>query len=149
MRVPRAVPRRRGSGPARPEPVADQAPPARAVPRPRRARAPRTPFVLLVVGLLCGGLVSLLLLNTVLAQDSFLANELRNDTKRLRQEKQEKKNRNAQLEMPGVLAGNAEKQGQQPDWERARVIVPDGSASRAASGGQKLVGREQTEGTGR
>ncbi|MBB2912856.1 hypothetical protein FHS43_004151 [Streptosporangium becharense] len=105
--------------------------------------------MLLVVGLLGGGLVSLLLLNTVLAQDSFRASELRRDTKHLRLEKQEKANRNAQMEMPGTLAGNAEKQGQQPDWETSRVIVPDGSAGRTASESLNPVGRERAEGTGR
>ena len=43
----------------------------------RPARRQRAPFVLLVVGLLCGGLVSLLLLNTVLAQDSIADARLR------------------------------------------------------------------------
>ncbi|MEU8269486.1 hypothetical protein AB0B89_20290, partial [Sphaerisporangium sp. NPDC049002] len=56
----------------------------------RRASAPRAPFVLLVVGLLCGGLVSLLLLNLVLAQDSFRVNDLRKTTEQLRQQAQDK-----------------------------------------------------------
>ncbi|MFL6054539.1 MAG: hypothetical protein ACJ72W_16715 [Actinoallomurus sp.] len=62
--------------------------PPRQVPRrtaPPRARAP---FVLLVVGLLGGALVSLLLLNTVLAQDAFTLSELQRDNRQLAERKQ-------------------------------------------------------------
>lgn len=99
------------SAPSRPERTVRRAAPPRparrgAVTRPvtagdavaetaRRASAPRSapraPFVLLVVGLLCGGLVSLLLLNLVLAQDSFRVNDLRKTTEQLHQQAQDKK----------------------------------------------------------
>ncbi|GAA3117024.1 hypothetical protein GCM10010485_64250 [Streptosporangium carneum] len=102
-----------------------------------------------MVGLLCGGLVSLLLLNTILAQDSFRANELRNGNNQLRQKKEELKHLNAQMDTPEWLAQNAEKQGQQPDWDDLNVIT-DGSANgKAASDGQTPAGQERVPGTGR
>lgn len=119
--------------------------------------------MLLVVGLLCGGLVSLLLLNTILAQDSFRANELRNGNNQLRQKKESLKHQNALMDTPEWLAKNAENQGQEPDWDKPNVITPDrpasgtasdGSAdvsadSRAASDGQTPAGQERVPGTGR
>ncbi|MDF9812656.1 hypothetical protein M2266_001887 [Streptomyces sp. SPB162] len=46
----------------------------------RSATAARAPFVLLVVTLLAGGLISLLLLNGAVNQDSFELNRLQKDT---------------------------------------------------------------------
>ncbi|MFJ2029359.1 hypothetical protein [Streptosporangium sp. NPDC087985] len=128
-------------------PVARAAAPAPAA---QRRRAPRAPFVLLVVGLLCGGLVSLLLLNTVLAQDSLRADELRKTNDQLRQDVEELKNDNMRMEMPDALSRNSANQGLEPDWDKARVITLDRSAgSRAASEGQTPVGQERVPGTGR
>ncbi|WP_433377208.1 hypothetical protein [Streptosporangium sp. CA-115845] len=130
-------------------PVSGPAAPAQAAPAARRARAPRAPFLLLVVGLLCGGLVSLLLLNAVLAKDSFRANGLRNEISGLRIAKESKESTIMGLEMPAAVAKNNEYQGQQPDWGTARVITPDKPASRAASDGQTPAGQERAPGTGR
>ncbi|MFD0886844.1 hypothetical protein ACFQ08_20035, partial [Streptosporangium algeriense] len=80
--------------------------------------------MLLVVGLLCGGLVSLLVLNTILNQDSFRANELRNGNNELRQKKESLKHQNALMDTPEWLAGNAEKQGLAPDWDNPNVMIP-------------------------
>ncbi|GAB3982233.1 hypothetical protein GCM10029978_085380 [Actinoallomurus acanthiterrae] len=57
---------------------------------PQEAAPPRgrAPFVLLIVGLLGGALVSLLLLNTVLAQDAFTLSELQRDNRQLAERKQ-------------------------------------------------------------
>ncbi|MBB5131704.1 hypothetical protein HNP84_001417 [Thermocatellispora tengchongensis] len=93
------------------------------IPR-RRGRAPRAPFVLLVVGLMCGGLVSLLLLNTVLAQDSFRADELRNGNKEILLKKEQLKQKNAQREMPEQVAEEALRNGMRPD-NSPNIIVPD------------------------
>ncbi|MEV4381385.1 hypothetical protein [Streptosporangium sp. NPDC049644] len=142
------MPQGRRGGPARPVPVSGPAAPAQAAPAARRARAPRAPFVLLVVGLLCGGLVSLLLLNAVLAQDSFRANGLRNEINGLRIAKEGKKSAIMGLEMPAAVAKNNEYQGLGPDWDTARVITPDKPASRAASDGRTPAGQERVPGTG-
>ncbi|MEU7891416.1 hypothetical protein AB0B45_00990 [Nonomuraea sp. NPDC049152] len=77
-------------------------------PMPRKQRAP---FVLLVVGLLCGGLVSLLLLNTVLARDSFTAGELREQIAEMQLQSDAIQQEINKREQPGELASDAEKQG--------------------------------------
>ncbi|MFB4274949.1 hypothetical protein ACBJ59_06590 [Nonomuraea sp. MTCD27] len=90
---------------------------ARPESRRRPARRQRAPFVLLVVGLLCGGLVSLLLLNTMLAQDAITDATLREEIAVAKQEN-EKINQQYQLKtQPGVIADRAEKQGQHTDWD--------------------------------
>ncbi|MEV0584824.1 hypothetical protein [Nonomuraea sp. NPDC050310] len=66
---PTGVPRPRPAGEVRRAPA-----PAR---RPVAGRKQRGPFVLLVVGLMLGGLVSLLLLNTVLARDTITRDRLK------------------------------------------------------------------------
>ncbi|MFC7388485.1 hypothetical protein ACFQSB_40230, partial [Sphaerisporangium rhizosphaerae] len=109
--------------------------------------APRTPFVLLVVGLLCGGLVSLLLLNTVLAKDSFRATDLQKTTQRLRQEAQDKRTKLLLDSQPQRLADRVEQLGEKPGTQEPRFLdgqgrevgrtasqgrVPEGAADRQA-----------------
>ncbi|MEU9832915.1 hypothetical protein AB0D67_15425 [Streptosporangium sp. NPDC048047] len=131
--------------PAKAAPGRPARPSAARTARPsRQARPPRAPFVLLVVGLLCGGLVSLLLLNVVLAQDSYRLNELRDGISKLRLQKEERRNDNARLDTPEELAKRAELQGQDPDWDDMNTID-----SRVASRGQAPVAPERVEGTGR
>ncbi|MDP4506408.1 hypothetical protein OHA25_46005 [Nonomuraea sp. NBC_00507] len=90
---------------------------ARAVPRRPSARRQRTPFVLLVVGLMSGGLVSLLLLNTMLAKDTITDATLREEIAVARREN-EKLEQEYQLKtQPEAIAKLAEQQGQQPDWD--------------------------------
>ncbi|MDJ0383372.1 hypothetical protein, partial [Streptomyces sp. G-G2] len=52
------------------------------------SKAGRTPFVLLVVVLLAGGLISLLLLNSALNQGSFQLSKLKKETTSLTDEQQ-------------------------------------------------------------
>src|SRR4051794_2834231 len=66
-----------GRAPGRPAATAQRgpAPAGRSAGRAgvaRRRRSPRAPFVLLVLALLAGGLATMLLLNTVLAQGAFV-----------------------------------------------------------------------------
>src|SRR4051794_17036652 len=63
---------RTGRGSAAAKPAAPR-PQARAR---QRGRSPRAPFVLLVLVLLAGGLATMLLLNTVLAQGAFVRADL-------------------------------------------------------------------------
>ncbi|MBB4915852.1 hypothetical protein [Streptosporangium saharense] len=159
---PRTTPQVRRTRPARNVPAAGAAgaarPAAASASASRGRKAPRTPFVLLVVGLLCGGLVSLLVLNTILNQDSFRANELRNGNNELRQKKESLKHQNALMDTPEWLAGNVEKQGLAPDWDNPNVMVPDrpaaGTAQDGASTGttgsdERPTGQERAPGTGR
>ncbi|MET9339831.1 hypothetical protein [Nonomuraea sp. NPDC003804] len=109
----------------RPAPAQDGAPVRVRRPMPRKQRAP---FVLLVVGLLCGGLVSLLLLNTVLARDSFTASELREQIAEMQRQSDSAKRKIAELEQPGSLAEAAERQGQVSDPD-VNVLYPGKSGA--------------------
>src|SRR4051812_48154134 len=70
----------------------------------RAGSTPRAPFVLLVVALLGGALVSLLLLNTVLAKDAFTLTELQQSNKLLTQQRQALQEQIAREESPERLA---------------------------------------------
>lgn len=90
---------------------------------------PRMPFVFLIVGLLGGGLISLLLLNTVLAQDAFAAHALRQRTTVLEQREQALRQEVARAEAPDALAEKARALGMVPakgnafvDLERGKVV---------------------------
>ncbi|KAB8188293.1 hypothetical protein FH608_045005 [Nonomuraea phyllanthi] len=131
---------RPGSRPAertRPAPGArpDQAETSsrRPVPRRRPARRQRAPFVLLVVGLLCGGLVSLLLLNTMLAKDAITDANLRDEIAVARQEKEQIEQRYQLKTQPEEIAKMAEEQGQRRDWGNVNGWTADGPANRVDS----------------
>ncbi|WP_248965509.1 hypothetical protein [Sphaerisporangium perillae] len=132
-------PPRRAAAPAPPVAEAAEAPPRATV----RRGAPRMPFVLLVVGLLCGGLVSLLLLNVVLATDSYRANDLVKSTQRLRDEAAAARTKVLLDSQPERLAEQARKLGEKPDKRAPQVLVipPEGQgAGRAASQNQAPAG---------
>ncbi|WP_051759158.1 hypothetical protein [Herbidospora cretacea] len=101
-----------------------EVPVARRVPQPpsERRRPPRAPFVMLVVGLLGGGLVSLLLLNTVLAQDSFKHNELRRVNEQLRQQAEAEKGRIRDARQPDAVAKGAVQHGVSPDQSAPKWV---------------------------
>jgi hypothetical protein len=77
------------------------------------ARSSRTPFVFLVVGLLGGGLLCLLLINTILDTGSYQITQLQQQNVTLIQQTQELQARIAQEESPTVLAGRARQLGLQ------------------------------------
>ncbi|HEV7935405.1 MAG TPA: hypothetical protein VGP70_24205 [Actinomadura sp.] len=130
--------------PGRPDRPGRAASPARAAGRGTRAAAPRSqaaqaaqaappraPFVLLVVGLLGGALVSLLLLNTVLAEDAFTLTKLQRGNKQLNQQRQALQEEIAREESPARLAQKAKALGMvQPsrpafvDARTGRVVGP-------------------------
>jgi cell division protein FtsB len=120
-----APPRTRPAGP--PRPAGQPRPPAQPRPagRPRgrassarrgpnaaaAARASRTPFVFLVVGLLGGGLLCLLLINTILDTGSYQITQLQQENVTLAQQTQELQARIAQQQSPAVLAEKARQLG--------------------------------------
>jgi len=77
------------------------------------ARSSRTPFVFLVVGLLGGGLLCLLLINTILDTGSYQITQLQQENVTLAQQAQELQARIAQEESPAVLAEKAGQLGMQ------------------------------------
>jgi hypothetical protein len=71
----------------------------------------RTPFVFLVLGLLAGGLVSLLLINTVLATGSYQITALQKANEQLAQQRQALRAQIASEETPAVLYRRARQLG--------------------------------------
>src|SRR5262249_51607317 len=112
---PRPAPPR--AAPPRPAPAG---PPQTPVSVPRRrtvtaaaglARSSRTPFVFLVVGLLGGGLLCLLLINTILDTGSYQISQLQQQNVTLVQRNQELQAQIAHEESPAVLASRAHRLG--------------------------------------
>ena len=151
--TPGTVPARRGVQPdprTRPviaprhtRPVTRRGPDARpairtAGSRPR-ARSPRMPFILLLVGLLGGALVSLLVISTTLAQGSFRITSLQEQNAELARQAQTLTNQVAQAGNPAVIANQAEKLGMRPnphlgfvDLKSGKIVVGKPSRAEAA-----------------
>ncbi|MFJ9429821.1 septum formation initiator family protein [Streptomyces sp. NPDC101490] len=87
--------------------------------------AARTPFVLLVVVLLGGGLISLLVLNSALNQGSFRLNELKNRTTELTDEEQALQRDVDDYAAPDALERRARELGMVPGGSPA-FLGPDG-----------------------
>ncbi|MEU8173842.1 hypothetical protein AB0C14_13260 [Microbispora hainanensis] len=97
----------------------------------RRAfrRPPRAPFVLLVVGLMCGGLVTLLLLNVVLSKDSFRLSDLQSSIDELHEQAAEQENQLRQWTQPNAVKEQAAAQGLEPDKSAPKFIDAGGGAA--------------------
>jgi len=83
-----------------------------ATPRPR---SPRAPFILLLIGLLGGALVSLLVISTTLAQGAFQITSLQQQNANLTRQEQTLNNAVAQAANPAVIAQEAEQFGMRQD----------------------------------
>jgi hypothetical protein len=122
-------------------------PAASAQPAPRRERAfrvagplrlvagaeprpPRTPFVVLMLGVLGGGLVGLLLLNSAAAADSFAQERLQQEAAALAVREQELGREVAAMEAPAALAVQARKLGLVPSGEPGFLVVDTDGSSR-------------------
>jgi len=101
-----SVPRPRRA-PAAPEPLPRPARPRLRVVPPPASKAARAPFVILVITLLSAGLVGLLLLNTALAQGSFVLHELEKRTAVLADAEQALSRQVAAAAAPDQLASKA------------------------------------------
>ncbi|KUH39450.1 FtsB family cell division protein, partial [Streptomyces kanasensis] len=88
--------------------------------------AARTPFVLLVVVLLGGGLIGLLLLNTSLSQGSFRLSELRRQTTELTDEEQALQRDVDERSAPDALERRARELGMVPGGGPV-FLEPDGT----------------------
>jgi hypothetical protein len=80
-----------------------------------RARRPRAPFLLLLVGLLGGALISLLVISTTLAQGSYQITNLQQQNANLAKQEQLLAQQVAQASSPSQIAQEAEQFGMQPD----------------------------------
>ncbi|MBY8876572.1 cell division protein FtsL [Actinacidiphila acidipaludis] len=90
------------------------------------ATAARTPFVVLIVTLLAGGLISLLLLNSAVNQDSFELNKLQKETTGYTDEQQELQQEVDGLSAPGALEQRARQLGMVPGGAPA-FLAPTGT----------------------
>ncbi|MEO3783484.1 hypothetical protein ABGB12_09150 [Actinocorallia sp. B10E7] len=116
------------------EPSKARQPQTRSRPRPRPSSGrPRAPFVLLILCLLGGALVSLLVLNTVLARDAYTLSALEGSERQLTQQKQALIEEIAREESPGRLALKARNQGMVQPSELAFVDPGNGRVT----GGKK------------
>jgi cell division protein FtsB len=100
---------------------------ARLFPGPaNRRQAARTPFVLLVVLLLGGGLIGLLLLNSAVSAGSFKLDDLQKDTKSLTDEEQALQRDIDSYSAPEALQRRARELGMVPGGDPA-FLNPDGT----------------------
>ncbi|MFF1446224.1 septum formation initiator family protein [Streptomyces sp. NPDC058295] len=89
-------------------------------------QAARTPFVLLVVLLLGGGLIGLLVLNSALSEGSFKMDDLQKDTKSLTDEEQALQRDIDAYSAPDALQRRARELGMVPGGDPA-FLNPDGT----------------------
>jgi hypothetical protein len=89
-------------------------------------QAARTPFVLLVVVLLGGGLIGLLMLNSALSEGAFKLDDLQKETKSLTDEEQSLQRDIDAYSAPDALQRRAEELGMVPGGDPA-FLNPDGT----------------------
>jgi hypothetical protein len=138
--APRTAPGRKPNPRTRPLTVPRHTRPAPGTAGSRpRARAPRMPFILLLVGLLGGALVSLLVISTTLAQGAFRITSLQQQNANLARQEQILTNEVAQAGNPAVIAKEAEQLGMRPnprlgflDLKTGKIIVGKPSRAEAA-----------------
>ncbi len=97
----------------------------RLVPQ-RRSRAARTPFAVVLVVVLGGGLLGLLLLNTLVAQGSFALHDLAKQSRDLEQRQQQLAGEVQAAQAPDHLASRATRLGMVPGGPPAFLRLPDG-----------------------
>lgn len=102
----------------------------------RRSSAAKAPFVAAVVGILAVGLLGLLALNTVLAQDAFRLHALQLQGKTLAVEEQSLQREVEQAQSPQSLAARASALGMVPGGPPAFLRLADGKVLGAAVPGQ-------------
>ncbi|MGW2049369.1 septum formation initiator family protein [Streptomyces sp. NPDC001858] len=101
-------------------------------------QAARTPFVLLVVLLLGGGLIGLLVLNSALSEGSFKMDDLQKDTKSLTDEEQALQRDIDSYSAPDALQRRAQELGMVPGGDPA-FLNPDGSVKGVPSPARQPV----------
>ena len=125
-------------GPATQRPATQRPATGTGGPRPR-ARSPRMPFILLLVGLLGGAIVSLLVISTTLAQGAFRITNLQEQNANLVRQEQTLTNEIAQAGNPAVIAEKARQLGMRPnpllgfiDPKTGKIVVGKPSRAEAA-----------------
>ncbi|WP_234401777.1 hypothetical protein [Thermobifida halotolerans] len=89
------------------------------------------PFVLLVLGLLGGALVTLLMLHAVLAEDTFEIATLQRENRELGQQEQALREKVMEAESPEAIAEAAEELGMRPGEEPRFLDLETGEVTGA------------------
>ncbi|MFF5186400.1 septum formation initiator family protein [Streptomyces sp. NPDC000345] len=110
--------------------------------RPRQAA--RTPFVLLVVLLLGGGLIGLLVLNSALSEGAFHKDDLQKDTKNLTDEEQALQRDIDSYSAPDALQRRARELGMVPGGDPA-FLDPDGTVKGVPSAAARRSSQSAAE----
>ncbi|MDX3640755.1 hypothetical protein [Streptomyces sp. MB09-02B] len=100
--------------------------------------AARTPFVLLVVLLLGGGLIGLLVLNSALSEGSFKLDDLQDDVKSYTDEEQALQRDVDAYSAPDALQRRARELGMVPGGDPA-FLNPDGTVKGVPSAAQSVA----------
>ncbi len=93
------------------------------------------PFVLLIVGMLCGALVCVLVISTTLAAGSFRITNLQQQDQALVKQQQQLQQQVAQDQAPSVIAQQAEQLGMRPVGQLQFLNVETGKISSDAASG--------------
>ena len=93
------------------------------------------PFLLLIVGMLCGALVCLLVISTTLAAGSFRISNLQQQNQALVKQQQALQQQVAQDQAPSVIALRAEQLGMRPVGQIQFLNVKTGRISSDAATG--------------
>lgn len=112
----------------------------RVVPERTPGAGPRTPFVLLVMGLLTAGIVGTLWLSTTATADSYRLEQVRQANKALSEHEEQLRHEVAAQDSPASLAEAARSLGMVPAGDPARLLVrPDGSVAVISSAKPAVV----------
>jgi hypothetical protein len=93
---------------------------------PAPVRAPRAPFVALVLVIVIAGVIGILVLNTKIAENAFRLHDLRAEQVNLDLKQQRLERELARKESPGELAAQAARNGLVPSRTPAFIVLPDG-----------------------
>ncbi|ASU57518.1 hypothetical protein [Nocardiopsis dassonvillei] len=132
--------------PARPKRAVGPATKPAAAPAPAKrtrtgggtqGRAPRIPFVLLILFLLGATLVSLLVLRSVVAEEAFAIANLKEENRELSYEEQQRRSTVAELESSERISDEAEAMGMEQGGEPPLFLDPEtGEISGATGSGE-------------
>jgi hypothetical protein len=120
---------------ARPEPQSTKPLTKKPQPKPTRltvappapVAAPRAPFVALVLVLVLTGVVGILVLNTKIAENAFVLDDLHRKQSSLDRDEQRLKSDIAKQESPAYLATRASQFGLGRTTSPASLLLPDGT----------------------
>lgn len=124
----RPEPQSTAHGPAKPQPKTPQPKPTRlTVAPPAPVAAPRAPFVALVLVLVLTGVIGILVLNTKIAENAFVLDDLHRKQSSLDRDEQRLKSDIAKQESPAYLATRASQFGLGRTTSPASLLLPDGT----------------------